>query len=135
MNYSETKDYLKRYLQARIPVITINTVEKNRIIRLLRELQDELVTDFNLYNMSDGLVNLKTGTMVTEEKTIMGVLDFIANDIKSKQNCNYILTDISDINESTIVSRYLVDVIQKAESASGVIIIISNIINNKCSLD
>ncbi len=126
MNYSETKDYLKRYLQARIPVITINTVEKNRIIRLLRELQDELVTDFNLYNMSDGLVNLKTGTMVTEEKTIMGVLDFIANDIKSKQNCNYILTDISDINESTIVSRYLVDVIQKAESASGVIIIISN---------
>ena len=58
MNYNETKEYLKRYLKARIPVITINTVEKNRIIRLLKELQEELTLDFNLYNMSDGLVRL-----------------------------------------------------------------------------
>lgn len=126
MNYTETKEYLKRYLKARIPVITINTMEKNRIIRLLKELQDELATEFNLYSMSDGLVSLKSGTTITDEKTIMGVLDYIANDIKTKQNCNYILGDISDINDSTIVSRYLVDVIQKAENSSGVIIIISN---------
>ena len=126
MNYNETKEYLKRYLKARIPVITINTVEKNRIIRLLKELQEELTLEFNLYNMSDGLVSLKSNVAVSEEKTIMGVLDYIANDIKTKQNCNYILSDISDINDSTIISRYLVDVIQKAESASGVIIIISS---------
>jgi hypothetical protein len=30
MNYNETKEYLKRYLKAKIPVITIKTVEKNR---------------------------------------------------------------------------------------------------------
>ena len=29
MNYEETKEYLKRYLKARIPVIAVNSVEKN----------------------------------------------------------------------------------------------------------
>ena len=30
MNYNETKEHLKRYLKARIPVILLNTIEKNR---------------------------------------------------------------------------------------------------------
>ncbi len=126
MNYKEAKEYLKRYLKARIPVITINTVEKTRIIRLLKELQEEMNMSFNLFNMSDGLVDLKTGATVTDEKTIMGALDYIASDIKVKQNCNYILSDISDIASSSLLSRYLVDVIQKAEASSSTIILISN---------
>ncbi len=126
MNYKEAKEYLKRYLKARIPVITINTVEKARVIRLLKELQEEMNLNFSMYNMSDGLVDMKTGATVTEEKTIMGALDFIANEVKMKQNCNYVLSDISDIDVSSTLSRYLVDVIQKAESSSGVIILISS---------
>ena len=126
MNYKEAKEYLKRYLKARIPVITINTVEKARIIRLLKELQEEMNLSFNLYNMSDGLIDMKSGATVTEEKTIMGALDYIANEIKMKQNCNYILSDISDIGASSTLSRYLVDIIQKAEATSSVIILISN---------
>ena len=118
MNYKEAKEYLKRYLKARIPVITINTVEKARVIRLLKELQEEMNLNFSMYNMSDGLVDMKTGSTVTEEKTIMGALDFIANEVKMKQNCNYVLSDISDIDVSSTLSRYLVDVIQKAESSS-----------------
>ena len=37
MNYEETKTYLTRYIKARIPIITINTLEKDRIIRMLNE--------------------------------------------------------------------------------------------------
>ena len=38
MNYQETKEYLKRYLKARIPVIILNTVEKNRALRIFKDI-------------------------------------------------------------------------------------------------
>ena len=126
MNYNEAKEYLKRYLKARIPVITINTVEKNRINRLIKEVSDELNISVSSYSMSDGIYDLKTNQVISDEKTIMGALDFISNEVKTKQNANYILNDVADINDSNVVSRYLVDVISKCEINSGVIIIITN---------
>ena len=75
MNYQETKEYLKRYLKARIPIITINTVEKNRVLRLIKELQQELGLTFISYQMSQGMVDIKTNTVLNEEKTIMSALD------------------------------------------------------------
>ena len=126
MNYNESKEYLKRYLKARIPVITINTSEKNRIIRLIKEIQDELNYDFSMYSMSDGMVDLKTNAVVNEEKSLMSALDFISDEIRVKNNSNYILSNIADIDSSNVVSRYLVDIISKAETTSSVIIIISS---------
>ena len=126
MNYNEAKEYLKRYLKARIPVITINTVEINRINRLIKEVSDELNISVSSYSMSDGIYDLKTNQIISDEKTIMGALDFISNEVKTKQNANYILNDVADINDSNVVSRYLVDVISKCEINSGVIIIITN---------
>ena len=90
MNYNEAKEYLKRYLKARIPVITINTVEKNRINRLIKEVSDELNISVSSYSMSDGIYDLKTNQIISDEKTIMGALDFISNEVKTKQNANYI---------------------------------------------
>lgn len=126
MNYNEAKKYLKRYLKARIPVITINTSEKNRIIRLVKEIQKELNIEFSYYSMSEGMIDLKTNQLINEEKTLMSALDYISSEIKIKENTNFILSDISDINVSNTVSRYLVDLITKAETTSGVIIIISS---------
>ena len=125
MNYQETKEYLKRYLKARIPIITINTVEKNRIIRLIKEIQQELGLSITSYQMSQGMVDLKSNTILNEDKTIMSALDYISEEIKIKENCNFILSDISDISVSNTISRYLVDIIEKAEKMSWDIILIT----------
>ena len=126
MNYEEMKQYLKRYLKARIPIIILNTLEKNRAIKLLSEVADELDINCSLYQMSQGISDLKTNNIISEDKTIMSVLDTIANNLKYKENYNFILSDISDIEQSTLVSRYLLDIIEKAETMSGVIILITN---------
>ena len=126
MNYQETKEYLKRYLKARIPVIILNTVEKNRALRLFKDITNETNYNFSLYQMSQGIIDLKTNTLKSEDKTIMSVLDYISNEIKHQENCNFILTDISDIEDSSTVSRYLVDAIEKAENMSGTIVIITS---------
>ncbi len=126
MNYNETKEHLTRYLKARIPIIILNTAEKNRALRLIKEISTDLNINFSLYQMSQGIIDLKTNTHLSEDKTIMSALDYISNEIKHQENSNFILSDISDISESTMISRYLIDVIESAEKKSGIIILITN---------
>ncbi len=126
MNYNEVKEYLTRYLKARIPIIILNTIEKNRIIRLISEVAKNTNNQFSLYEMSSGITDLETNTVISEDKTIMSALDTLSNELKYKENYNFIISDISDINESSIVSRYLLNIAEKAEKVSGVIIIITN---------
>lgn len=126
MNYGEMKDYLKRYLKARIPIIIIHTVERNRALRMIKELGEEMNLDFGLYQMSQGIVDLKSNALMSEEKTIMSALDYISNEVSMRENCNYILSDVSDIGDADMVSRYLVDLILKAETMSGVMILITS---------
>ena len=126
MNYEEAKEHLKRYLKARIPVITINTVEKGRVLNILKELNEELNYNFSTFSLSSGIIDLKSNTIVSEERTIMGALDYISSQIKFQENCNFVLSDVADIDDSTPVSRFLLDIIDKAESKSGVIILITN---------
>ena len=126
MNYEEAKEHLKRYLKARIPVITVNTVEKGRVLNILKDISDELNYNFSTFSLSSGMLDLKSNTIVSEEKTIMGALDYISSQIKYQENCNFVLSDVADIDDSTPVSRFLLDIIDKAESKSGVIILITN---------
>lgn len=126
MNYNEAKEHLTRYLKARIPVIILNTAEKNRALRLIKEVSTSTNMNISLYQMSQGIIDLQTNNRLSEDKTIMSALDYISNEIKHQENVNFVISEISDINESTMVSRYLIDVIDSAEKMSGVIILITN---------
>ena len=126
MNYNETKDYLKRYLKARIPLIIIRSLEKSRVLNMLKEISNETNINFNTYKMSEGIVDLKTNTIISEEKTIMSALDYISDRIRHEENLNFILSDTADINDSNTVSRYLQNIIEQIETKSGSIIIITN---------
>ena len=78
MTYEEIKKYISRYLKARIPVIIIDTVEKGRAIRLLKEVQKDLNYDFKLFKMSEGIIDIRNNQILSEENTIASTLDFIA---------------------------------------------------------
>ena len=94
MNYGDTKEILKQYLLARIPFITFDTIEKSRALNLLKELSSEMNMEINVSSMSKGIININNNTLVNDNKTIMGVLDFIASDMKTKENRTYVLSDI-----------------------------------------
>ena len=126
MTYEEIKKYISRYLKARIPVIIIDTVEKGRAIRLLKEVQKDLNYDFKLFKMSEGIIDIRNNQLLSEENTIASTLDFISEDLKTKENQNYIFGDISDINDSNLLSRYLCEIIERCETANSSIILITN---------
>ena len=56
----------------------------------------------------------------------MGVLDFISDDIKKKENRTYVLADIYDLDAKNAVTRYLYDIVNSAEEHSTSIIVITD---------
>lgn len=126
MNYEETKKQLKQYLLARIPFISINTIEKNRALNILKELASELNLPISVHSMSKGITDIVTNNLENEEKTIMGALDYIGEQIKVKENATYVLTDAKELEEETLVSRYLNDIVTMAEEKGGSIIVINS---------
>jgi len=126
MNYEETKILLSQYLLARIPFISINTIEKSRALDALKELSSELNLPIHVHSMSKGVTDIVTNDLVSDEKNIMGVLDYIGEQIKVKENATYVLTDASEIGAESLVSRYLNDIVTIAEEKGGTIIVITS---------
>ena len=125
MDYENTTKLMKQYLLARIPFITFDTIEKNRALALLEELSNELNMPMSIHSMSKGTIDIKTKEILHDDKTIIGALDYIAEQIKVKENSTFILTDVSEIDNATFTSRYLVDIVSLAEEKNCVIIVIS----------
>lgn len=126
MNYEEAKEKLNSYLHARIPFIVINTMEKNRILSMLKEINNELSATIFVHSMSKGMYNLQNNEIVSNEKTLGGILSFISNDIKDKKNVTYLLSDVDNLNDDNLVTRFLYDVVNSCEEKSCSIIVISD---------
>lgn len=126
MNYENTIKLMKQYLLARIPFITFDTIEKNRALALLEELSNELNMPMSIHSMSKGTIDMKTKEILHDDKTIIGALDYISEQIKVKENATFILTDVSEIDNATFTSRYLVDIVSLAEEKNCAIIAITS---------
>lgn len=126
MNYKDALSLASRYLKARIPFISIKTVEKNRAITMLLEVAKESNEEMYLHSMSKGFINLKSRELVNSEKLLMGALDFISEQLKTKQNMVFILSDVNEIDKDTLTSRYFADIVNLAESKNSSIFVITS---------
>ena len=126
MKFDDAKEKLKKYLIARIPLIIFNTVEKERLLKMIKHINSEGQSSIYIHSMSSGMIDLNTGNKVSDEKTLMGILTYIANDLQDKKNATYLLNDVSGVNEDSILTRFLCDVVQTAEKKSSTIILVSD---------
>lgn len=126
MNYQKTKEKLKQYLLARIPFISISTIEKSRAVNILREIAGEINLKIAVNSMSKGTIDILTNERLDDGKNITSILNYITEEVKVKENMTFVLTDISDVDEETTTSRYLSDVVTMAEEHSGTIIVIKD---------
>lgn len=126
MDAKTSIDTLKQYSLARIPFLAFRTMEKARAMEVLKSVCCDLQLPFYAHTLSKGMFDLSTGKIVNDDKTLMGALDFIADQIRLKQNLTFILTEASDIENDSVVSRYLLDIVSLAEEYGGMIIAIAN---------
>lgn len=126
MNYKECKEKLKKYLLARIPFISVSSIEKGRVLNILKEISTETNLEVLVNSMSKGTSNIINNEKVDDNKNTTNVLDYFNEQIKLKENLTLVLTDISDIEDENTTSRYLYDVVTNAEEKNGTIIVIKD---------
>lgn len=126
MNYIETKKKLRQYLLARIPFISINTIEKTRVVKMLREISQETNLFIAVNSMSKGTINILDNEKLDDKRNTTTVLDYFGEQFALKENLTFVLMDIPDIENETVTSRYLYDVVTMAEEHSGSVIVIKD---------
>ncbi len=125
MDFNTCVSTLKRYSMARIPFIALNSIEKIRALEVIKLVATDLSLPFYAHTLSKGMFDITTGKTVNEDKSVMGALDFICEQIKIKQNLTFVFTEVSDIGNDSMTSRYFLDVVSLAEENGAAILVIT----------
>lgn len=120
---AKCKELLKRYSIARIPFIAINTIERARVLDILKEIADELVLPFHVHTLSKGIYDLSTEKGIEDERSVYGAVEYMGEQMKRKQYMTLILTEVPDLSTDNADSRQIFDLINLANESGGVVIV------------
>ena len=74
---AKSKELLKRYSIARIPFISVNTIEPGRALDVLKEIADELQLPFYVHTLTKGVYDISTDKALSDDKSVYGAIDFM----------------------------------------------------------
>ena len=121
-NFAATRQEIKNYLIARVPLVIVDTAERERLERILRELAQELRTEISYY--TDARQVERIGTTNGQLNVDNDPLTFAAGEFRRKRGCIFALADARRVGDDCSYSRELLNVLYLAqESASTVILI------------
>ncbi len=121
----EFSNKIKRYMIARIPFISINSIERGRVLDIFSKVNEELHLPIYVHTLSKGMIDLNSNNLVNEDKSIVGALDFMSQQISQRQNLTFILTEVTDLQDDSITARHFLDLVTLAEERGAVVIVIT----------
>jgi SpoVK/Ycf46/Vps4 family AAA+-type ATPase len=124
-NKIEFKNSLLRMFRARIPFISIRSIERARVLEIVQELAEEINIPMYVHSLSHGMMDIKTKKTVNDDRSVVGGIDFAVQNISQRQNLTFIFTEVSDIEDDNIVSRHIYDCVVQAIERGGSVCIIS----------
>ncbi len=123
---TESRGLLKRYSVARIPFIAIHTIERGRTLDVLKGIAEELSLPFYVHTLSKGVYDLATEKVLTEDRSVYGAVDFMAEQMKRRQYLTLVLTEIPDLSSDNSDSRQILDLVNLANESGGVVMVLTN---------
>lgn len=122
-NYVELKKELVTYLKARIPFIVIETVERERIERILAEISVECNIQIDFYSESKQLYRPTdvSGSIDINHDPIQYALDTF----KRKKYATFAILDINHISDDNIFSRDVLNAIYLAKENNCTLIAVT----------
>ena len=109
-----------------ITILPHNNENDFRTQCLCNDFDKSFLNDDSLDKLDFLIFDIENNSKISDSKTTMGVLDFISDDIKKKENKTYVLSDIYDLDSKNSVTRYLYDIVNIAEEHSSCIIVITD---------
>ena len=122
-NYLGIKQEIGHYLIARVPLIVVDTAERGRVERILRELAEELSTQISYYTDARQVEHIGRSCGYVDVEN--DPLAFIADEFRKKRGCIFALGDVRRVGEDCTYSRELMNVLCLAQESSSTLILIT----------
>lgn len=124
-NGADTKAKIESFLLARIPFISVRTVEQGRVQQMLSEIATVRQLQVLIHTLSQGLRDMQTGADVSDDKSLVGALEFAGQQFQARQNLTVVFTDVQNLGDDNDMSRRFADLAALAEQRSGCILVIT----------
>ena len=125
-NKTETYQLLLKYAKARIPFVSIQSIEKNRVLEILKNISEELSLRFFVFTLSKGVYHISTNRVIKEDKTVYGAIDFMTEEMKKNANLTLVMTETPDISCESIDAKQFLDLVSLANETGGQIIVLNH---------
>ena len=123
-NYREIKSEISNYLRARIPLIIIETSERDRAERILSSVAEELSAEIYYYTDATQITKLGAGTAETLDASGDPV-PYASELFRKKRNVIFCYGDVSKISEDTVYSREIINALYSAVKSDSTLILIT----------
>lgn len=122
-SFQQIKAELHTYLVARVPLVVLDTAERERAEKLLRELALEMSIDISYYTDSRQVRNLgRDQAQIDAERD---PLQYIAREFKHKRRATFALGDCRRVGDDSAYTRELLDLVYLAQGSSCTLILIT----------
>lgn len=122
---ARTHEVLRRYLNARVPLIVVRSIEPGRVLDSLGALAGELRTmAFYEHSRTEGLLEMTTRQSVAEDFSLPGALEHARSTFKARTNANFVFPDVEDLDDESSTSRHIAEMVRLAEARQGSIVLI-----------
>ena len=122
-SFLETKTEIVNYIKARTPLVIIDTNERERVEKALRQIATEQVEDIYYYTDSNQVQIIGKGV---EFNTNDNPLGFFLDKMKKNRHLNIVLGDVQNVSADSFYSRELVNLLYKALDTNSVVMIITS---------
>ncbi|PAY23342.1 ATPase [Dietzia natronolimnaea] len=123
---ARTHEVLRRYLNARVPLIVVRSIEPGRVLDSISALAGELRTmAFFEHSRTEGLVEMTSRQSVAEDFSLPGALEHARSTFKARTNANFVFPDVEDIEDESSTSRHMAEMVRLAETRQGSIVLVA----------
>ena len=126
-NAAEFSQSLTRMLKARVPFISIRTSERGRALDLIRPVASAIGKPILVHTLSRGLRDIETQRSVSDERSVVGALDYVGQQMSARNFVTVVMTDISEIDADNATTRQIYDtVVLASENAGSVVVLVAS---------
>ena len=124
-NLVNTSEILLRYVKARVPLIVVRSVERTRALEVLDHVAAQVRSmTFFTHSRTTGLFETGSPSPVSEDRSLVGALDYATSTFSARNHTNFIFTDIEELDSESSTARHLAEMARLAEAHQGSIIVI-----------
>lgn len=125
-NFSETKTELRDFILAGTPLVVVNSVERNRVERMLRELVAECHIDVFYYTDARQVVSLGSDDGAEAGKDVSGdPMPFVNETFCRRRHLTFVLGDTRRLGEDNLYTRELLGSIYLAAENRNTLVLIA----------